>query len=330
MLFEAFSSFGWPAPQLLATSSVEPWLVVLTCSHHLAGTPVEDRRRARTQRVHVPCLGGTGCASKAVLLQSGSHVPGSGEPPILKAVFPPVSQSPAARRGRTAYSIQREIYRFPVRTCAPSRWSRSRWLPIPSLPPRARMLDIALSTSMWPARWRPACTIKEWSSILISIRPCCGWRAAAGDAAGLTIEWVQGDAQALPFPDASFDLVFCQQGIQFFPDQSARRGRGTGCSAPGGEVAVACWRGLAPNLLPRTWRRWCSNWFGSDALAPPFALDDPLELAALLQQAAVPGCSRGADCVHRRLPDPDRVVEMQMTASAAGIRTLRRSPSRAG
>jgi hypothetical protein len=31
MVFEAFSQLGLPAPQL-ATSSVEPWLVVLTCA----------------------------------------------------------------------------------------------------------------------------------------------------------------------------------------------------------------------------------------------------------------------------------------------------------
>ncbi|MCZ6536097.1 MAG: methyltransferase domain-containing protein, partial [Chloroflexi bacterium] len=24
---------------------------------------------------------------------------------------------------------------------------------------------------------------------------------------------------ALPFPEASFDFVFCQQGLQFFPDK---------------------------------------------------------------------------------------------------------------
>jgi len=30
---------------------------------------------------------------------------------------------------------------------------------------------------------------------------------------------VEGNGQALPFPDGSFDLVLCQQGLQFFPDR---------------------------------------------------------------------------------------------------------------
>jgi ubiquinone/menaquinone biosynthesis C-methylase UbiE len=32
------------------------------------------------------------------------------------------------------------------------------------------------------------------------------------------IEWKEGSAMSLQFPDQSFDLVICQQGLQFFPD----------------------------------------------------------------------------------------------------------------
>jgi ubiquinone/menaquinone biosynthesis C-methylase UbiE len=33
------------------------------------------------------------------------------------------------------------------------------------------------------------------------------------------IDWLQGDASALPSEDAKFDVVVCQQGLQFFPDK---------------------------------------------------------------------------------------------------------------
>jgi ubiquinone/menaquinone biosynthesis C-methylase UbiE len=36
---------------------------------------------------------------------------------------------------------------------------------------------------------------------------------------GVRIDWVEGSALDLPFPSASFDLVLCQLGLQFFPDQ---------------------------------------------------------------------------------------------------------------
>lgn len=35
------------------------------------------------------------------------------------------------------------------------------------------------------------------------------------------IEWRQGDATALPFADESFDVVFCEQALQFFSDRNA-------------------------------------------------------------------------------------------------------------
>ena len=34
------------------------------------------------------------------------------------------------------------------------------------------------------------------------------------------LEWRPADAQALPFPDASFDAVVCQFGVMFFPDKA--------------------------------------------------------------------------------------------------------------
>ena len=37
--------------------------------------------------------------------------------------------------------------------------------------------------------------------------------------AGAPVEWREGDAHALPCADATFDVVCCQQGLQFFPDK---------------------------------------------------------------------------------------------------------------
>ncbi|OUS07822.1 hypothetical protein A9Q96_04785 [Rhodobacterales bacterium 52_120_T64] len=36
---------------------------------------------------------------------------------------------------------------------------------------------------------------------------------------GKLIDWIEADVGSLPFGDASFDAVFCQQGLQFFPDK---------------------------------------------------------------------------------------------------------------
>ncbi|MFZ7093468.1 methyltransferase domain-containing protein [Primorskyibacter sp. 2E233] len=38
---------------------------------------------------------------------------------------------------------------------------------------------------------------------------------------GLNAEWIQADASALPFKNEMFELAFCQQALQFFPDRPA-------------------------------------------------------------------------------------------------------------
>lgn len=59
--------------------------------------------------------------------------------------------------------------------------------------------------------------------------------------AGLDVELVQGDAGALPFDDGAFDVVTCQQGVQFFPDRAAALREFRRVLAPGGRVVVSCW-----------------------------------------------------------------------------------------
>ena len=41
---------------------------------------------------------------------------------------------------------------------------------------------------------------------------------------GSAINWIEGSALDLPFPTDSFDLVLCQQGLQFFPDRGKALG----------------------------------------------------------------------------------------------------------
>jgi SAM-dependent methyltransferase len=66
------------------------------------------------------------------------------------------------------------------------------------------------------------------------------------------IEWRQGDAAALPFPDGSFDVVTCQQALQFFADPGAALRGMRRVLAPGGRAAVAVLRPIryTPAYVP--------------------------------------------------------------------------------
>jgi ubiquinone/menaquinone biosynthesis C-methylase UbiE len=63
-------------------------------------------------------------------------------------------------------------------------------------------------------------------------------RSLSADTARL-IEWQEGSALALSFPDDAFDLIFCQLGLQFFPDRTAAVGEMWRVLAPAGRVALS-------------------------------------------------------------------------------------------
>ena len=55
------------------------------------------------------------------------------------------------------------------------------------------------------------------------------------------LEWRQGDAAALPFPDASFDAVLCQAALMFFPDVEQAMQEMARVVRPEGTVGVQVW-----------------------------------------------------------------------------------------
>src|SRR5690349_293071 len=55
------------------------------------------------------------------------------------------------------------------------------------------------------------------------------------------IEWVESGASPVPLPDAEFDAITCQQGLQFFPDKTAALVEMRRMLKPGGRAAIAAW-----------------------------------------------------------------------------------------
>lgn len=72
----------------------------------------------------------------------------------------------------------------------------------------------------------------------------CGVEPEPGAA---PIEFLQGDASALPVEDGSFDVAICQQGMQFFPDRAAAAAAMRAALGPEGRVAVATWTAIESN-----------------------------------------------------------------------------------
>ena len=88
-------------------------------------------------------------------------------------------------------------------------------------------------------------------------------------AEGLTVDFQEGDAMALAFPDASFDVVMSTFGAIFAPDADRTAAEMARVCRPGGKVALAAW--TPDGMLGRLFRLLARY-------APPeLALDAPIE-----------------------------------------------------
>lgn len=119
------------------------------------------------------------------------------------------------------------------------------------------------------------------------------------------IKWLQGPAEDLPVQDASFDVVSCSLGLQFFADPARAVAQMRRVAAPGGRVAVAL-PGPTPALFAAL----------HDALLPHlgpeaagfvrvvFGMHDPDVLIELLSSAGLEPVQVVVKPLHLRLPAP--------------------------
>lgn len=104
---------------------------------------------------------------------------------------------------------------------------------------------------------------------------------ARGHDLQATVQWWEGSAQAMPFPDQAFSLVLCQQGMQYFPDRAAALREMYQVLVPGGRLVLSVWRAVERTpgflVLGQALARHISPEAG---VLPPFALGDAPGLVA--------------------------------------------------
>lgn len=107
-----------------------------------------------------------------------------------------------------------------------------------------QVLDVACGTGI-VAR-RAASRVSESGSV-VGLDSNEGMLVVAEETAAdlhRSIEWRQADATNLPFSDGRFDIVYCQQALQFFDDPAVAVQEMRRVIAPGGRVALSVWRPL--------------------------------------------------------------------------------------
>jgi ubiquinone/menaquinone biosynthesis C-methylase UbiE len=94
--------------------------------------------------------------------------------------------------------------------------------------------------------------------------------AATRQGTDSRISWRKADALALPFEDASFDLVCCQFGVMFFPDRQSGYREAKRVLKPAGHFLFSVWDRIEENVFAND---------VTNALAELFPSDPPRFLA---------------------------------------------------
>jgi ubiquinone/menaquinone biosynthesis C-methylase UbiE len=94
--------------------------------------------------------------------------------------------------------------------------------------------------------------------------------AKSRQGADSRITWQKADAQALPFADATFELVCCQFGVMFFPDRPSGYREARRVLKPGGYFLFNAWDRIEENVFASD---------VTDALAAFFPNDPPRFMA---------------------------------------------------
>jgi ubiquinone/menaquinone biosynthesis C-methylase UbiE len=115
-------------------------------------------------------------------------------------------------------------------------------LDVVGIAPGSRVLDIASGTGV-VARAAARRAGGEGHVVASDVSgPMLAHAASLGSPSGAAqIEYVNASADALPFDDGSFDVVLCQQGLQFFPAPAAAVDEMRRVLRPGGVAGIAVW-----------------------------------------------------------------------------------------
>lgn len=135
---------------------------------------------------------------------------------------------------------------------------------------------------------------------------------------GATVDWLEGEAGALPFADAAFDAVLCQQSAQFFSDKAGAVREMRRVLAPHGRLALNVSRALQYNpyirALADALERHVSPEAGT-AMRAPCSFGDAEALRALLTEAQLRDIHIHIVIFTIRHPSPAEFIAGQLAAT---------------
>lgn len=190
-----------------------------------------------------------------------------------------------------------------------------------ALRPGQRVLDVACGTGVVT---RQAAPILGPAGLIMGVDFNAKMLEVARKHAPITgakVEWRQGDAASLPCPDADFDIVICQQGLQFFPDKAAALSDMHRVLKPAGLVGICVWRAIEHSPCHLAIREALRRHVGTEIarrFQAPFGFGDPDVLNAAMVAAGFRNVDIQVDIVMRRLLPPKESVPGVLASTPVG------------
>lgn len=130
------------------------------------------------------------------------------------------------------------------------------------------------------------------------------------------VEWYACDVTELPFENEEFDIAFCQQGLQFFPDKPKALAEIRRALTPQGRFVLTCWRTISPlfQAVADSLSKRVSEKAAKQAIGP-FSFRDGDVIASLLAEANFRVMNVSSVTVNRRFESPRSSIRKEMLAS---------------
>lgn len=181
--------------------------------------------------------------------------------------------------------------------------------------PGERVLDVACGTGV-VARLAAQRVGADGAVAGLDINPGMLAVARAVTPPGLRITWHEASADAMPLPDESFDVVFCQMSLQFMPDRPRALSEMRRVLRPGGRLALNVPGPIAPlfQVLADALGRHAGPQAAGFVQAV-FALHDEAELEQLLAGAGLRSVRVQARSGELSLPAPKDFLQQYISGT---------------
>jgi ubiquinone/menaquinone biosynthesis C-methylase UbiE len=145
------------------------------------------------------------------------------------------------------------------------------------------------------------------------------------DKCSRSCEWRTADVTKLPFEDGTFSVAFCQQGLQFFPDQELALREIKRVLRPGGRIALTVWSEASDlfKALAESFRRHVNDEVAERSLAP-FNSPGADALSSLVSGQGFIDVSSRVLTVERVLSDPEKAIPKEILGNPVGPAVLER------